>query len=89
MCDGGKCFRCSPPGGQQQHQQQEHPVTRRWLDTAEDLAEDGRSCGVFPRHEAAAVSCSGAAEVCEGEVCLRCCPEHEYDMGRHRKYLIR
>ena len=87
MCDGGKCFRCSPPGGQQQ--QQEHPVTRRWLDTAEDLAGDGRSCGVFPRHEAAAVSCSGTAEVCEGEVCLRCCREHEYDMGRHRKYLIR
>ena len=65
VCEGGRCYRCSPPAGQQ------FPVSVRLLDTAEDHLEDGYTCGLTPR-SASADSPASEIVLCEADICLVC-----------------
>ena len=63
------CFKCSPPEGASASV--EHPVSRRFLDDAEDLVESGQVCDLQLR--ASNTGCEEERSVCEGLLCLRCC----------------
>jgi len=65
VCEGGKCYHCSPPA------LQELPVSIRFLDRAEDYLEDGYGCGLGLK---SVLSDTPASQIilCEGELCLVC-----------------
>ena len=68
ICEGGMCFKCSPPQGVGV----EHPMSRRFLDDAEDLVDSGRVCNLYPSTRDP-LGCSNERSECEGGLCLRCC----------------
>ena len=68
VCEGGMCFKCSAPQGASV----EHPVSRRFLDDAEDLVDNGRVCDLYP-NGGDPIGCAGERSVCEAGLCLRCC----------------
>lgn len=90
VCEDGKCFQCSPPGGQEL----EYPVTVKFLDRAEDFVDDHKrqDCGLFLRknsddddvcHE------GKGSGFCDGDLCVRCCPEISIKNGGDMKTLLR
>ena len=63
VCEEGKCFKCSPPEGQ------EYPVSLVFLDQAEDMLDDGHTCSITLQH----VSRDLTTQVlCEAGLCLHC-----------------
>lgn len=63
VCEEGKCFSCTSDNGPNE----EYPVSRRFLDQAEDYLDDGYNCGLTlqldsPRDDV----------LCEGDLCLNC-----------------
>ena len=72
-CDGGKCFKCSPPDESSILQEEEFPVSARFLDQAEDYIDDDYSCGLYHKHDYIRGKCDPTRKLCEGDICIRCC----------------
>lgn len=76
LCEGSRCFQCSPPSDQQSHKEQGYyPVSLRWLDYAEDALDDGFNCGVYLQktdHQTLDPNKEFNRNSCDGRVCLNC-----------------
>ena len=66
VCENGKCFSCTNPSASNK----EYPVSRRFLDQAEDYLDDGYNCGLALQQ----VSKESPRDkiLCEGDICLIC-----------------
>jgi len=65
VCEDGKCFSCSRV---ESESFKEYPVTRKFLDQAEDFLEDGYKCGLLPHHSVEIQN----DILCTGGLCLDC-----------------
>ena len=59
----------------------EHPVSRRFLDDAEDLVDSGQVCDLHLKEARNTNICEDERSVCEGSLCLRCCKGPQSDQG--------
>ena len=60
-CEGGKCFKCSPPT----------TVSAKFLDEAEDYLENEYGCGLYHKYDFVRANCSKRV-LCEGDICVKC-----------------
>ena len=52
-------------------------MSAKFLDEAEDYMDKDYSCGLYHKHDYIRGKCSPGRELCEGDICVKCCHVRE------------
>ena len=76
-CEGGKCFKCSPPT----------TVSAKFLDEAEDYLENEYGCGLYHKYDFVRATCSKRV-LCERDICVKCKCKAQADGSFVSEYIL-